>query len=234
LACEAILQRLQKVAAEYLNTQDNINIVDETVCINHQTTDLNWQKLITMAYFQRVNLSAQAHYATPDVSWDWNCESVQKPFAYHVFGTALTEVTLDCLLGTYTLDTVKIVHDVGHSLNPLIDRGQVEGGLVQGLGWMTLEEIKHDNKGHLLSNSLANYKIPDIYFAPEIDVHFLQHADNPVGLFGSKAVGEPPFMYGIGVYFALLNAMRAFKPNVNIHFDAPLTPEKVLMALYAA
>lgn len=233
LACEAVLQRLQKVAAQNFNTKDEIKIVDETICINNQATDLNWQQLISMAYFQRVNLSAQAHYATPNVSWDWDAGPVQKPFAYHVFGTAVTEVSLDCLLGTYTVDSVKIVHDVGHSLNTVIDRGQVEGGVVQGLGWMTLEEIKHDNKGRLLSNSLANYKIPDIYFAPEISVHFLEHEDNPVGLFGSKAVGEPPFMYGIGGYFALLNAMRAFNPEVNIGFDAPLTPEKVLMALYA-
>jgi len=234
LACEAILQRLQKVAADAFNTRGIIKIEGEIVYLDNQATDLSWQQLITQAYFQRVNLSAQAHYATPNVSWDWDAGPVQKPFAYHVFGTAVTEVTLDCLLGTYTVDTVKVVHDAGHSLNALIDRGQVEGGLVQGLGWMTLEEIKHNNKGDLLSHNLANYKIPDIYFAPEIEVHFLAHADNPVGLFGSKAVGEPPFMYGIGVYFALLNAMREFNPKVNISYDAPLTPEKVLMALYPA
>jgi xanthine dehydrogenase large subunit len=126
------------------------------------------------------------------------------------------------------------VHDAGASLHPAIDRGQVEGGAVQGLGWVTLEEIIHDGRGRLLTDDLTSYKIPDLYFAPEVQVHFLEHAENPQGLFHSKAIGEPPFLYGIAGYFALLKAMQSFRPDVKIRFDAPLTPEKVLMALYAA
>lgn len=235
LACLEILERLHKVAATHLNTNAQISFENEMVFVDKQPSNLSWQKLIMFAYLQRVSLSAQAHYATPNISWDWDKNKKgqqQKPFAYHVFGTAVTEVTLDCLRGTYQIESVKIIHDAGNSLHPLIDRGQVEGALVQGIGWMTLEEIKHDEQGRLLSNSLANYKIPDIYFAPEIETHFLRHAENPVGLFGSKAVGEPPFLYGIGTYFAICNAMRVFKPDVKIPFDAPLTPEKVLLTLY--
>jgi len=234
IACLEILKRLQKVASEYLNTSGQISFEKEMTCVDKQPSNLSWQNLIMLAYMQRINLSAQAHYATPNISWNWDkIGQQQKPFAYHVFGTAVTEVTLDCLRGTYQIERVKIIHDAGNSLHPLIDKGQVEGALVQGLGWVTLEEIKHDEQGHLLSNNLANYKIPDIYFAPEIETHFLEHAANPVGLFGSKAVGEPPFLYGIGAYFAICNAMRAFKPDVKIPFDAPLTPEKVLLTLYS-
>jgi len=232
LACEALLHRLKNFASTLLDSNSPLTIEKGHIYTGNVLSALSWSELIIQAYFARINLSEQAHYTTPDISWDWGIKRPQKPFAYHVFGIAITEVSLDCLLGTYQIDTVDIVHDAGKSLNTLIDRGQIEGGLVQGIGWMTLEEIKYSEQGKLLSNSLANYKIPDIYFSPEIKVHFLEHTDNAAGLFGSKAVGEPPFMYGIGAYFALLNAMRAFKPHINLPFNAPLTPEKVLMALY--
>lgn len=233
IACQEILQRLHKIAATHLKTTGKISLENEMIYVEQQPTELSWQQLVMEAYLQRVSLSAQAHYATPDIGWNRDkIGEPQKPFAYHVFGTALTEVTLDCLRGTYQIDRVDIIHDAGKSLHPLIDKGQIEGALMQGLGWMTIEEIKYDAQGRLLSNSLANYKIPDLNYAPEISSHFLAHAENPVGLFGSKAVGEPPFLYGIGAYFAIYNAMREFKPGVKIAFDAPLTPEKVLLTLY--
>ena len=142
-------------------------------------------------------------------------------------------MTVDCLRGTYQIEAVQVLHDVGQSLNPLIDRGQVEGGVVQGLGWMTLEELLYDRAGRLATADLTTYKIPDIHFAPPITVHFLEQAANPVGLLGSKAIGEPPFLYGIGVYFALLQALQAFRPDLPRRYQAPLTPEKVLSMLYA-
>ncbi|NOZ57710.1 MAG: molybdopterin-dependent oxidoreductase, partial [Calditrichaeota bacterium] len=155
-----------------------------------------------------------------------------QPFAYHVYGTGIVEVTVDCLRGTATVDAVKILHDVGQSLNPLIDRGQVEGAVVQGLGWVMLEEVLHDDRGRLLTDSLSTYKIPDIHFAPEIEVQFLGDSENPVGPYHSKAIGEPPFMYGLAAYFAILDALRAFNPNLQPFYDSPLTPEKILLALY--
>ncbi len=129
---------------------------------------------------------------------------------------------------------MKIVHDLGRPINELVDRGQIEGGLAQGLGWMTLDELKFNEKGQYLSNSLATYKLPDVYFMPDVlEVKLLESIDNPRGPYGAKAVGEPPLMYGIGVFFAIRNAMRAFRPGAEFVFDSPLTPEKVLMQLHA-
>jgi xanthine dehydrogenase large subunit len=149
-----------------------------------------------------------------------------------VFGTAITEVTVDCLRGTYVVDSVKIVHDFGTSMNTAIDRGQIEGGLVQGIGWMTLEEIVYDENGRLRSNALSTYKVPDIYSVPkEIDIKFLKTEKDNMAILKSKAVGEPPLMYGIGTYFALRNAIKAFRPDAEMEYATPMTPERVLMGL---
>ncbi|MDD1612338.1 MAG: molybdopterin-dependent oxidoreductase, partial [Methylococcaceae bacterium] len=140
----------------------------------------------------------------------------------------------DCLRGRYHIDNVKVVHDDGQPLDVMVDRGQVEGGVVQGLGWMTLEEVLFDESGRLLTDNLTAYKIPDIHFAPDIDVHFLESAMNPPGLMHSKAVGEPPLTYGLAVYFALSKAIQAFNPDWQLDFRAPMTSEKVLLALYSS
>jgi xanthine dehydrogenase large subunit len=140
---------------------------------------------------------------------------------------------LDCLRGTYKVEKVLIVHDFGNSLNPAVDIGQVEGGVVQGIGWMTMEEMLFNGEGKMLTDSLSTYKVPDIYSAPEIIKCFPLETGGPdLALFKSKAVGEPPFMYGIGAYFALHNAIKAFNPQWNTGFDAPLTPEKTVKRLY--
>jgi xanthine dehydrogenase large subunit len=118
-------------------------------------------------------------------------------------------------------------------MNKAIDLGQIEGGLVQGMGWMTMEEIIFDKQGKLRSNALSTYKVPDIYSVPkEIDVHFLETNTDNLAIFKSKATGEPPLMYGIGSFFAIRNAVKAFNPTAQPAFDAPMTPEKVLMNLY--
>jgi xanthine dehydrogenase large subunit len=135
--------------------------------------------------------------------------------------------------GTYAFDAVKIVHDFGKTMNPSIDFGQIEGGLAQGIGWMTMEELCYDRKGKLMSNSLSTYKIPDIYSIPkEVIIEPLDTEGSEMAILKSKAVGEPPLMYGIGAYYALENAIRAFNPNFNSTFDAPITHEKVLTGLY--
>lgn len=118
----------------------------EQVYLNGQPTAINWKQLISQSYMARSLLSAHAHYATPRLSFDRTKEQ-GNPFAYHVYGYAAVEVTLDCLRGTYHIDNVSIVHDAGESLAQDIDRGQIEGAVVQGLGWMTLEEIVHDSEG---------------------------------------------------------------------------------------
>lgn len=233
IACLQIKQRLLAVAATMLNGADaeQLDIVDDLVVCQGRPTPIQWKQVISQAYLSRVALSAQAHYATPDLYFDRNVNQ-GIPFAYHVYGCAAVEVTVDCLRGRYRIDSVSVVHDDGLPLDLMADRGQVEGGVVQGLGWMTLEQVVYDDRGRLLTDNLTNYKIPDMHFAPEIEVHFLESAENPPGLLHSKAVGEPPLMYGIAGYFALVKAIQAFNPNWTPDFRAPMTAEKVLLALH--
>lgn len=234
-ACNLILERLKKVAKEKLSAGESsvIEIKDEYVYVNNQKTEIDWIKLINIAYVTRISLTAQAHHATPGIYFDRE-KMKGDAFAYHVYGTALVEATVDCLRGTYVIDSVKAVHDFGKSLHPVTDRGQAEGGIVQGLGWVTLEEVIYNHEGKLLTDALSTYKVPDINFAPkELEVHFLEDVPNPYGPFQSKAVGEPPFMYGIGAYFAIVNAMKAFRPGKDVRYNAPVTNEKVLMWLHS-
>ncbi|MBD3224203.1 MAG: molybdopterin-dependent oxidoreductase [Caldithrix sp.] len=232
-ACEIILSALKQFVARCHDIDDPEQIIlnNETVQVNGQSIDLSWDKLIQEAYLERVDLSAHAFYATPHLFFDRQTEKGQ-PFAYHVYGTGVVEVTVDALTGTYTIDRMGIVHDLGKSLHTQADLGQVEGGVAQGLGWMTMEEIIYSDEGKNCTDTLSTYKIPDIQFMPDdLQVEFIEASGRDSGLFHSKAVGEPPFMYGIGVYFALLNAIRAFRPNAETYYSAPLTPEKALFML---
>jgi xanthine dehydrogenase large subunit len=235
LACRAILERLKAVAAQELGRPDpaGVEIVEEQVRYAGQASSLTWERLISGAYTRRVNLSAQAHYATPGIHFDKRTEK-GVPFSYHVYGTAVIQVLLDCLRGIYEVESVQVVHDLGPSLDPLVDRGQAEGGILQGIGWVTLEEVLYTPQGRLLTDGLSTYKVPDIHCAPSnLELHFLDDSPNPLGVYNAKAIGEPPFMYGIGAYFALLEAMKAFRPGLEPSLVAPLTPERVLMSLYA-
>ena len=234
IACLAILQRLKEVAATEMNVETNsIQIKDDWVYVNDERTAWDWNKLVMTSFYKRVNLTEHAHYAPPGIYFD-NTKEKGHPFTYHVYGMAIIIATIDCMRGVYEIDSVKIVHDFGKSMNPIIDKGQCEGALVQGIGWMTMEEIVFDKEGRLKSNALSTYKVPDIYSVPkEIAVQFLETEKENLAIFRSKAIGEPPLMYGIGAYFALHNAIKAFNPAANIPFDAPMTPEKVLMNLYS-
>lgn len=183
-----------------------------------------WTQRVREAYAARRSLSALAHHATPALS-------PSHPFAYHVFGAALAEAEVDVLLGTGRIDRVTVVHDVGDSLDAMTDLGQVEGALVQGLGWMTTEEIVRDADGRLRSDSFATYKVPDLPDAPALDVDLLQQPD-PAGLLGSKAVGEPPLVYGLGGFFALQDAIAGHAPAAAERFEAPLTAERIFGLLH--
>ena len=210
----------------------DISIINECVINKGEKTDLTWVRLVRMAFMDRVSLSENAHYATPIIHFDKSKEKGH-PFAYHVYGAAIIMVTVDCIRGTYQIDSVKIIHDFGKSMNPIVDLGQIEGGVVQGIGWMTMEELLYDADGQLLSNSLSTYKIPDIYSVPKELI--VEHLDTPgpdAAIQKSKATGEPPLMYGLGAYFAIQNAVKAFNPHYKLKFHAPFTPEKVLMGLY--
>jgi xanthine dehydrogenase large subunit len=233
LACEAIRGRLFDVAKELVEAAsvDDINLRDGYVWRNGDKTSLAWQTLVMEAHLQRVNLSEHSHYATPGIHFDWTTAKGH-PFAYHVYGTAIVGVTVDCLRGRYEVDYVKCCHDFGSSMNNAVDYGQIEGGIVQGLGWVTMEEVFYDAEGILRSNALSTYKVPDIYSIPkEIAITPLETDRTNLAVFNSKAVGEPPLMYGIGAYFAIRNAIRAYT-DCSPDFDLPFTPEKVLMNLY--
>ena len=231
-ACNAILERLKTVAALELEVnKELITIKDEWVFVNHKKSSLSWKKLISTAMLRRIALSENAHYATPLIHYDKTIEKGH-PFAYHTYGTAIITATIDCLRGIYTFDAIKIIHDYGVSMNEGVDLGQVEGALAQGIGWMTMEELSYDLKGNLMSNALSTYKVPDIFsIAEDIEVIPLETKGNDMAILKSKAVGEPPLMYGIGAYFALQNAIIAYNPNYKPKFHAPMTPEKVLMGL---
>jgi len=193
---------------------------------------ISWEAVIAQAMLERISLSENAHYATPIIHFNKTKEKGH-PFAYHVYGTAITTVTLDCLRGTYEIDAVHIVHDFGKSMNLGVDIGQVEGALAQGIGWMTMEEIAYNSDGKLLSNALSTYKVPDIFsVAKRVTVLPLETEGNLMAIKKSKATGEPPLMYGIGTYFAIQHAVKAFNKNHKLQFNAPFTPEKVLMSLY--
>jgi xanthine dehydrogenase large subunit len=231
IACNALLERLKPLAKAEVDTEE-IKIMEEWVYRGGIKTDMNWTDLIMVAFTKRIALSENAHYATPVIHFD-KAKEKGHPFAYHVYGTAILEVTVDCLKGTYDFDSVNIVHDFGKSMNHAIDNGQIEGGLVQGIGWMTLEEIVYNEQGRLLSNALSTYKVPDIYSVPkEINITHLETEGHELAIKKSKAVGEPPLMYGLGAYFAIRDAVRAFNPGVALEVNAPYTPEKVLMDLY--
>lgn len=244
IACETILKRLKDVAKDLVEAQsaNDISLKDGFVFRKGESTNLDWLVLVNEAHLQRVNLSEHAHYATAGINFDWSIAKGH-PFAYHVYGTAIVGVTVDCLRGIYTVDFVKCCHDFGSSMNTSVDYGQIEGGIVQGIGWMTMEEVFYDESGKLRSNALSTYKIPDIYSVPkEIAILPLETTRANLAIFNSKAVGEPPLMYGIGAYFAIRNAVKAFKNNlsaiadgsdISLAFDAPFTPEKVLMNLYS-
>ena len=234
LACVKLLNRLiDFVKAELSCDNDSkVEIVQEKIIVDGVESDLNWKELIHRAYFNRINLSAQAHFATPEIHFDTK-KNKGKPFAYHSYGTGLIEVSVDCLRGTYEIDSVKVVHDFGKSINQVIDKGQAEGAIIQGIAWMTIEEILYDEQGKLMTDALSTYKIPGIHFTPkEFDVKFLENTENPFAVFGSKAIGEPPLMYGIGAYFAIRNAIHSFNPNLEIDYKAPMTNERVFMSLY--
>ena len=231
MACNALLGRLKTVAQNEHNASE-IQIKDEQIFADSKATDMTWNDLILKAFTLRVALSENAHYATPTIHYDKTKEKGH-PFAYHVYGTAIVEVTVDCLKGTYDFDSVNIVHDFGESMNKDVDNGQIEGGLVQGIGWMTLEEIVYNEQGRLVSNALSTYKVPDIYSVPKsIQIAHLETEGHDLAIKKSKAVGEPPLMYGLGAYFAIRSAVKAFNPTADLAVNAPYTPEKVLMDLY--
>ncbi|NSC25491.1 xanthine dehydrogenase molybdopterin binding subunit [Streptomyces albus subsp. chlorinus] len=240
-ACEQLRERLSRVAATQLGANaSDVRVVEGVARALGSDKELAWDDLVRTAYFQRVQLSAAGFYRTEGLHWDARTFH-GSPFKYFAYGAAAAEVEVDGFTGAYRIRRVDIVHDVGDSLSPLIDIGQVEGGFVQGAGWLTLEDLRWDvsdgpNRGRLLTQAASTYKLPSFSEMPEeFNVTLLENATEEGAVYGSKAVGEPPLMLAFSVREALRQAAAAFGPSgVAVELASPATPEAVYWAIQAA
>jgi xanthine dehydrogenase large subunit len=233
-ACEVLKNRLAEVAIKMLAnaTVDTIEFADDQVYTrDNPDAKISFAEVVNRAYHDRISLSSTGYYRTPGIDWD-AATGKGTPFYYFAYGAAVSEVEIDGFTGMFKLHQVDIVHDVGQSLNPLIDKGQIEGGFVQGMGWLTMEELVWDNQGRLRTDAPSTYKIPTISEIPEqFTVHLLERAAQAGVIYGSKAVGEPPFMLAISVREAIRSAIAAFGTAEQINLASPATPEAILRAI---
>jgi xanthine dehydrogenase large subunit len=241
-ACEQIRARLADVAAGELGVHpDDVRFVDGIVTgLADKDKNLTFAEVVHLAYYRRVQLSAAGFYRTAGLHWDAK-NMHGEPFKYFAYGAAASEVEVDGFTGAYRLRRVDIVHDVGDSLSPLVDLGQVEGGFVQGAGWLTLEDLRWDtgdgpNRGRLSTQAASTYKLPSFSEMPtEFRVTLLEKAAEDGAVYGSKAVGEPPLMLAFSVREALREAVAAFGPEGHsVDLGCPSTPEAVFWAVEAA
>lgn len=193
--------------------------------------------LVRAAYNARISLSATGYYRTPGLSWDPK-QGRGHPFYYYAFGAAVAEVEVCGFTGVHTLHRVDLLHDVGDSLAELIDRGQIEGGFVQGMGWLTCEELRWNDKGRLLTDAPSTYKIPTLGEVPHdfrVALFRRTRAPSTEVIFHSKGVGEPPLMLALSVREALREAIAAFAPTPRpVHLISPATPEAIYTAIEQA
>ncbi|WP_084644918.1 xanthine dehydrogenase molybdopterin binding subunit [Oceanobacter kriegii] len=199
---------------------------------SNEPETMTFAELVQAAYVGRISLSSTGYYRTPKIWYDRD-QAKGRPFFYFALGAAVSEVLVDTLTGEYKVTRVDILHDVGRSINPAIDRGQIEGGFIQGMGWLTTEELVWHEDGRLLSNNPATYKIPAIGDTPPVfNVELYEHANDEATVYNSKAVGEPPFMLAISVWSALRDAVSSLSDyTISPDLDAPATPERVLKAV---
>ncbi|MCF7538344.1 xanthine dehydrogenase molybdopterin binding subunit [Pseudomonas petrae] len=228
-AAEILKQRLVEFAAKHYQCDESrVEFRNGHVRVGEQV--ISFDTLAQQAWMGQVSLSSTGYYKTPKIFYD-RSQARGRPFYYFAFGAACTEVLVDTLTGEYKMLRTDILHDVGASLNPAIDIGQVEGGYIQGMGWLTTEELVWNDKGKLMTNGPAGYKIPAVADMPaDLRVKLVENRKNPEDtVFHSKAVGEPPFMLGIAAWCAIKDAVASLgdyrhQPNI----DAPATPERVL------
>ena len=235
-ACETLLARLAPVAAQLLGGEaGEVRFADDAVYLESKPARrLDFAAVTAAAYRERVSLSATGFYRTPGIHWDPKAGQGH-PFYYFAYGAAVSEVEVCGDTGVHALRRVDLLHDVGDSLNEGIDRGQIEGGFVQGLGWLTCEELRWSEAGKLLTDAPSTYKIPTIGEVPaDFRVKLYRRTESPSTdvIFGSKGVGEPPLMLALSVREALRDAIAAFAPTpaTAVPLASPATPE----AIYAA
>ncbi len=229
-AVRDIKARLTRFASETWNVSENlISYRDDRVFIGNES--IPFGELTKKAYGARVHLSAAGFYKTPKVRWDRE-KGKGRPFFYYAYGAACSEVEIDILTGEMKVQRVDILHNVGRSINPAIDIGQIEGGFVQGMGWLTTEELVYDEKGRLLTHAPSTYKIPVAGDVPaDFRVRLFENSNREETVYRSKAVGEPPLMLAISVFAAVADAIHSLHPGKAVELDAPATPEAILKAI---
>jgi xanthine dehydrogenase molybdopterin-binding subunit B len=241
-ACVTLRERLAPVAAGLLSKKIGAAVSASEVTfadgfVRQAANDaarIPFVDLCQEAYLQRISLSSTGYYATPGIGWNWE-KLAGRPFYYFACGAAVSEVEVDGYTGMHRVLRVDIVHDVGDSLNPGVDRGQIEGGFVQGMGWLTREELLWDKDGRLQTHSASTYQIPAVSDAPlEFHVTLLPEAAQAGTIHGSKAVGEPPLMLAISVREAIRDAISAFgPPGGEVPLPSPATCEVIFAAIQA-
>lgn len=235
-ACSQIRARLTTVAAELLACDAAAVRFSAGLVFPSSDTSraIPFAKLCEAAYRQRIPLFAHGYYRTPEIHYD--AKTLRgTPFHYFAYAAAVSEVEVDGFTGDYRLLRTDILEDVGDSVSPLVDRGQIEGGFIQGVGWLTLEELVWDSNGRLATAGASTYKLPSWTEVPEIfNVEFLERATEPGTIFGSKAVGEPPLMLAISVREAIRDAIAAFGTGGPVMLESPATPERVFFAVRRA
>lgn len=230
-ACQTLYTRLQGVAAQvWACSSDEVTIAG-SVARGPAGQTMAWSALAHQAWLQRVSLSSTGFYITPEIGYDF-AKLHGHAFYYYCYGASVSEVEIDTRTGEWWLLAADIVHDAGQSMNPAIDIGQAEGAYIQGMGWLTMEEIIWDRKGKLLTHGPSTYKIPVAGDVPEhFKVHLFDNQNLKPTPHKSKAMGEPPFMNALSVFFALREAVQASAPEKRrLQMSAPATPERILMA----
>ena len=228
-ACDTIRDRIAAYLAETHQAEAaSVVFAEDAVTIGGATYP--FEEVAAMAYAGRVSLSSTGYYATPEIEWD-RAAGKGRPFYYFAYGAACSEVVIDTLTGENRILRTDILHDAGASLNPALDIGQIEGGFVQGAGWLTTEELVWDAAGRLRTHAPSTYKIPCASDVPErFEVALWDAPNRAETIYRSKAVGEPPFMHGISVFLALSDAVAACGAGYPA-LDAPATAERVLGAV---
>ncbi|MCX5514825.1 xanthine dehydrogenase molybdopterin binding subunit [Kaistia algarum] len=232
-ACGQIKERLYAfIEQKWQIRRHQVRFRDNQVFFGNRAMSLG--ELANAAYLERVSLSAAGHYKTPVISWNRD-KAEGRPFFYFAYGASCSEVTIDTMTGEMKVDRIDVLHDVGKSLNPAIDIGQIEGGFVQGMGWLTTEELVWDSQGRLRTHAPSTYKIPA---ASDIPEHFRVELFQSDGarektIYRSKAVGEPPLMLPISVWCAIANAIASLRPGGVPKLNAPATPEAILKSVRA-
>jgi xanthine dehydrogenase large subunit len=239
-ACQKIRDNLCRFASKYFASEgtglkpstSNICFEDSAVYDQRNPANkLSFKELVELAFMNRVSMGERGFYQTPEINFNRETEKGE-PFFYYTTGAAVSEILIDRFTGQLTLERSDLLVDIGESINPGIDRGQIIGGFIQGVGWVTNEELRYSDKGELLSFSPTTYKIPNIQDLPEIfNVDTISNPHHQINIRRSKAVGEPPLMLCLSVWMAVKHALSCVRSGVCPQLNLPATAEEILRRL---